>query len=138
MTNITSEKRSVNYSDKDIFTFIGDFKNFQSLLPEDRVENFVASSENCSFRIKGMTDLGLRIDNKEEFSKIKMKSDGKVPFNFSMDVNIVSAGENQSEVFIEFAGDINPFMSMMIEKPLTNFFNMLVDKLATLKLEQFL
>lgn len=134
MTNITSEKRQVNYSDKQVFEFVGDFNNFQSLLPEDRVENFQSTGDSCSFRIKGMTDLGLRINEKQEFSKIKVNSDGKVPFKFSMDININSVGENQSEVFIEFEGDINPFMSMMIEKPLTNFFNMLVEKLATLKL----
>ena len=53
---ITSEKQIVNYSSKKIFDFIGDFKNFEALLPEDRIENYTFTEDSCSFRIKGMSD----------------------------------------------------------------------------------
>lgn len=135
MTNISSEKARVNYSAEKVFEFVGNFDNFKELLPEDRVENYQCTEDSCSFRIKGMTDLGLRIEEREKPGKIVMKSDGKVPFAFTMQVNFETIDENSCDASIDFEGDINPFMKMMVEKPLTNFFNMLVNRLAELKLD---
>ena len=134
MTRLSSEKKQVNYSSQDVFNFIGDFNHFQSLLPEERIENWQCTEDTCSFRIKGMTDLGLKHELKEEPEKIVMVSHGKNPFPFNLIIHIVSLDENKSEVHIDFEGEINPFMKMMVEKPLSNFFNMLVEKLTTLKL----
>ena len=135
MTNITSDTKRVDYSAEQIYQFIVDFNNFEALLPQDKVENFKADGDTCSFRIKGMTDLGLKIVGVEKHSRINMVSNGKVPFSFKMDVLIDSPGDDNSDVHIEFEGDINPFMKMMVEKPLTNFFNMLVDRLSQLELD---
>lgn len=137
MTNITSDKKVVQYPDSKVFGFITNLGNFEKILPEDRIENFVFTEDTCSFRIKGMTDLGLKISEKKEFDLIKMDSYGKVPFPFTMIIHIKSLSPESSEVYIDFEGDINPFLKMMVEKPLTNFFNMLVSKLAELKLELF-
>ena len=134
MTRIQSEKKTVNYASKQIFEFIINFKNFEELLPQDRVENFKYTEDSCSFRIKGMTDLGLKIVEKNQFDLIKMKSDGKVPFPFTMTIHLSELSADQSEVHIDFEGEINPFMKMMVEKPLTNFFNILVSRLAELNL----
>ena len=85
-----------------------------------------------------MTNLGLKLGDTQKPNKIVMHSEGKVPFDFHLDINIKNLDSNTSSVFIEFEGDINSFMKMMVEKPLKNFFNMLVDKLTTLQLEKFL
>ena len=135
MTNIQSETKRVSYSPLSIYNFVRDFKNFESLLPQDRVENFKVDGDSCSFRIKGMTDLGLKISDSVEASRINMVSHGKVPFAFKMDVLISEVSTDESDVHIEFEGDINSFMKMMVEKPLTNFFNMLVDRLSQLDLD---
>lgn len=138
MTNINSEKKTVRYSAEQVFNFIENFNHFESLLPADKVENFKSTRDTCSFRIKNMADLALIIEERVPFSRIKMSSEGKKPFPFSMTVLINPINENECEVYIEFEGDINPFMKMMVEKPLTNFFNMLVTKLTELDLTKSL
>jgi len=132
---IESNKEIVHYSSKKIFDFVGDFTNFEALLPKEKIENFTCTSESCSFRIKGMVDLGLEIKEKDDPSRIRMKSTGDKPFPFYMDIIIQSIDENSSEVHIDFEGEINPFMKMMVEKPLTNFFNILMARLSELKLD---
>ena len=134
MTRINSEKKNVAYNREVIFDFITDFNNFKDLLPEDRVENYKVENDSCTFRIKGMTDLGLKLGHTERPEMVEMLSHGKVPFPFKMRVHIEEGSEGSSSVHIDFEGDINPFMKMMVEKPLTNFFNMLVDRLAQLEL----
>ena len=138
MTNIITEQKKVAYSADKIFQFISNFNHFKQLLPEDKVEDWQSSEKACSFKIKGMTTLGLKLGDIEKPSKIMMLSDGKVPFKFHLNVNIQEVDSENSMVHIDFEGDINPFMKMMVEKPLTNFFNMLVDKLSKLELEKFL
>ena len=132
--NITSQKQKVSSSPQVIFDFISDFNHFDALLPKDRIENYKCTADSCSFKIKGMADLALKISEKESPSKIRIMSDGGKPFPFHFDVNIAGIDASNSEVYIDFSGEINPFMKMMVEKPLTNFFNMLVEKLATLDL----
>lgn len=138
MTEIITEKKEVAYPADQVFQFLSNFNHFKNLLPEDKVEDWQSTEESCSFRIKGMTNLGLKLGETQKPSKIVMLSDGKVPFKFELSVFIEALDDNKSLAHIEFEGDINSFMTMMVEKPLTNFFNMLVDKLSKLELEKFL
>ena len=137
MTNIITEKKEVNYSADQVFQFIANFNHFKQLLPVDKIEDWQSTEDTCSFRIKGMTNLGLKLGDTDRPNKIVMHSNGKVPFKFHIDIHIQNIDADTSMVHIEFEGDINPFMKMMVEKPLTNFFNMLVDNLTTLELEKF-
>ena len=47
-------------------------------------------------------------------------------------VFIAPVNENQTEVQLLFDGNFNPFIKMMVEKPLQNFLNALTDKLEQL------
>jgi hypothetical protein len=81
-----------------------------------------------------MARIGLKKEQTEAPSKISISSFGKVPFKFDLDIHLSEMEGEQTEVSMIFNGDINPFMKMMVEKPLRNFFNMLVSKAAELKL----
>ena len=43
-----------------------------------------------------------------------------------------SLSENQAEVQLVFNGKFNPFIKMMVEKPLKNFIENLTDKIEKL------
>jgi carbon monoxide dehydrogenase subunit G len=134
MTTIETNHQEVNGSTQEVFEFLSDFNNFEHLLPQDRVENWSSTADACSFRIKGMADIGMEIEDKTPHSAINIKSKGKVPFDFKLNVVLKETEQaNQSVVYMVFSGDINPFMKMMVEKPLRNFFNMLVAKLAEIR-----
>jgi hypothetical protein len=57
-----------------------------------------------------------------------MASASNKPFSFTLSSIIAPEGD-QSQVKLVFDGDVNPFLKMMIEKPLSNFFNLLLDGL---------
>jgi hypothetical protein len=46
-----------------------------------------------------------------------------------MEIKVNEISENKSEAYLVFNGDVNSFLKMMVEKPLTNFFNALSAKL---------
>jgi hypothetical protein len=77
-----------------------------------------------------MTDIGLKRVAATPNSLIYLDSYGKVPFKFTLNIFLEEKENNTTEAKLKFDGEINPFMKMMVEKPLTNFFNMLSDKLV--------
>ena len=134
MTTIETEKKISPNSQEQLFSFLTDMNNFERLMPADKIEKWESTADQCEFTIKGMARIGLKKESVETPSKIMISSFGKVPFTFSLNINLVENTQTETEVSIIFNGDINPFMKMMVEKPLRNFFNMLVDKASQLSL----
>lgn len=128
MTTIESNIEQVNAKNEVVFQFLSNLNNFSELVPE-QVENWQSDEDSCSFRVSGMADIGLRIIEKVPFQKIVISSDGNTPVNFSMVLNITETISNKSSFQIVFIADLNSFMAMMATKPLTNFINILAQKL---------
>ncbi len=132
---IESKKATVNTSAEKAFSFISDFNNFQNLLPKDKVSDYQSTADSCSFNINGMATISMRIKNRVPNSKLEVVSDGKNPFNFSLTILLEEQTESSCEAVIIFDADVNPFVKMMVETPLTNFFNMLSEKLPQMKFD---
>jgi carbon monoxide dehydrogenase subunit G len=128
--HIETDKVSINKSAQEIFNFLENMNNFEQLLQNDKIEKVKTTDDTCEFTIKGMATIGLKTVNKISPEKISIESFGKVPFNFNMDIHIKPINDNSCEAYLTFDGKINPFMKMMVEKPMTNFLNMLAHKLA--------
>lgn len=135
MTTIESKSVELNVSAQKVFDFLSDFNNFEKLMPKDKINNWASTNEVCSFDISGMASIGMRINQTTPHSAINIVSHGKNPFEFTLDVKIEEVAEDKSAVQLIFNGKINPFVKMMVEKPLGNFFNMLADKLAEIKFQ---
>ena len=128
--HIETDKVTVNKPAEEVFNFLADMNNFEQLLQNDKIEQIVTTNDTCEFTIKGMAKIGLKTIERKAPEEIKIESFGKVPFNFEMHIYVKLAGENACEAYLTFDGKINPFMKMMVEKPMTNFLNMLAHKLA--------
>lgn len=134
MTTIETEKKISPNTIEALFAFLTDMNNFEQLMPADKIEKWESSKEQCEFTIKGMARIGLKQEAAEAPGKIVISSFGKVPFSFQLNILLEKAAEKETRTYMIFEGDINPFMKMMVEKPLRNFFNMLVDKATELSL----
>lgn len=128
MTEFKSNPVVIESSDRDLFTFLGDFNNFEKLLPE-QVINWESTKDNCSFTIKGMADLAMKMGQNIEFSKITYESEGNSPFPFQLGFGITPDSGNQCIVHATLEAKLNPMLKMMASRPLQNFVNLLVEKL---------
>lgn len=117
-----------------LFNFLTDFKNFASILPEDKVENFQYSGDQCSFNIRGITPMTIRMVEKQPYERILFSSEGLAKFNFSLEVNFRGNAEEPGICSINLSGDLNPFIKAMAEKPLGALVNTMSLKLSQLKL----
>ena len=61
--------------------------------------------------------------------KLFLISGEGTPFPFKLTANLKAIDE-ETEGYIHFDGKVNMFLKMMVEKPLTNLFNYMSEKLA--------
>ncbi len=132
MTTIESNKVDIENSAGNVFNYLSNFNNFQKLMPA-QVTNWTSTENECSFTISGMATIGMQIIEKAAPAHIKISSHGKVPFDFILHINIGSTTPEKSSGQLVFEAQLNPMIKMMVEKPLTNFFNLLADKMREIK-----
>jgi len=126
---IKSTQVTINASQKEVFDFLKDAQNIYHLLPQDKVTNWEADEKSCSFKVQQAATISLIQDELNEPATIKMVSGAKTPFPFSLTIIINEEGEGQSSGYLHFDGKVNTFLKMMVEKPLTNLFNYMSERL---------
>ena len=126
---IESNHQLINKDSATIFKFLTDLSNYKELFPQEKIENWNATEEFCTCKVKGLSDIGLKRVASTPNTLIYLDSYGKSPFKFTLNLYL-SDNNDQTEVYLIFEGDVNPFMKMMLEKPLTEFLNNLTIKLA--------
>lgn len=126
--NIESPKVTIEKSQQELFDFLFDVKNFESLMPENISKFEVLGEDKFLFALKGMPEIVLQKKEVQAPNKIVLgAAGGKV--DFSLTGNIKELEGNKSEVQLTFNGDFNPMMAMMIKGPITKFIETLVTKM---------
>ena len=130
MTQIESQQAEVNKSAEEIFNFISNFNNFNQLMPNS-IKDLETTKESCSFSIKGIPTIKLKLGKKTPFSLVSMVADGG-KIAFSLNCALEENGDScKAKLFFE--AELNMMMKMMVEKPLTNFLNILADRLKEIR-----
>ena len=124
--NLESPKISVSKSPEDVFNFLADVKNFESLMPENISKFEVLGEDKFLFALKGMPEIVLKKKEVIPPNKIVLGAAGG-KLDFALIVNIAQIDPTSSEVKLDFKGDFNPMMAMMIKSPIRKF----IETLAT-------
>lgn len=124
--NLESPKISVSKSPEDVFNFLADVKNFKSLMPENISKFEVLGEDKFVFALKGMPEIILKKKEVIPPNKIVLGAAGG-KLDFSLIATITKTDDTSSDVKLDFSGDFNPMMAMMIKGPITKF----IETLAT-------
>lgn len=124
--NLESPKVTVEKSAEYLFSQLSEVKNFEKLMPENIAKFEVLGDDIFNFGLKGMPEIKLRMKEKTPNSKLVLNAaSDKLPF--SLIANIETLSENSSAVKLDFEGEFNPMMAMMIKGPISKF----LESLAT-------
>ncbi|MEN9302885.1 MAG: hypothetical protein RL264_1314 [Bacteroidota bacterium] len=126
---LTSEKVFVQADVETVKTFLSDASNIWHLLPQDKVSDFKATTEECSFKVQGGITISLVQKGSSE-SELYLSSGEKTPFPFKLTVKLTPKDEGV-EGYLFFDGEVNMFLKMMVEKPLLSLFNYMSHKLKS-------
>jgi carbon monoxide dehydrogenase subunit G len=129
MTQIESKSVNVPAEPAKVYAYLSDLRNFKNLLPEDKISDWQAEVDSCQFKVQGGYKIGLQWHSGQEPDKIILKSTAASPFPFTLNISMKGNGQSTETQQICDA-DINPFLKMMVEKPLRNLFDYIADRLV--------
>lgn len=118
--NLESPKVVIKKSSQIVFDFLKDLKNFKSLMPANISKFELINDEIFLFAISGMPEITLKKKYLDSPNIIVLEAEGG-KLDFSLTAYIKDIFKNESEVYLNFKGDFNPMMTMMIKGPISKF-----------------
>ncbi|UJF29093.1 SRPBCC family protein [Kaistella sp. 97-N-M2] len=124
--NLEGRKIVVNKSADELVNLLKNPEDYKSLMPES-LQSFEVRDNGFKFSLKGMPEIALKIEEVTESQVILKSASSSLDFTLKGAMNAIN--ETQTEVQLLFEGKFNPFIKMMVEKPLQNFMNSLTDNI---------
>lgn len=128
MATIESKKVQLSAAPQEVFNYVHDLNNLIELLPGDKVSEWKGSEDSCSFKVAGGYNLGLERASASEPTQIVLRSTPSSPLKFDLDIRF-SPVNSGTEAGMVCNIEANPFVMMMVEKPLRNLFDFIADRL---------
>ncbi|MEX0988035.1 MAG: SRPBCC family protein [Bacteroidales bacterium] len=126
---IESKTGKTNYPAVHVYHFISDFRNFKNFIPADKVTEWQADSNTCSFRMDLLGKISLDIVEKEPVKLVKISSNPKVSqYNFNLWIQIKEVSESESRIKVTIEPKLNQVLLSMVKSPLKSFVDSLVDE----------
>ena len=117
---LNSKVNNINISDFQLFEKLTTIENFKKIMPENISKFEIINNETLIFSLKGMPAIKLIMGEKNSPSKIVMNS-SESKIIFSLTVNIQKIDNDNCSFELEFNGDLNPMIQMMVKSPLQSF-----------------
>ena len=125
---LESKKITLDKSAEETFNFLSDVKNFEKLMPENISKFEVLDADKFLFALKGMPEIVLKKKEATPNNKIVLgAAGGKLDFSLTADISELET--NKSEVKLNFSGEFNAMMAMMIKGPINKFLETLVTNM---------
>lgn len=129
--NLESPKVTIEKSAQHIFTALAAVKSYEILMPENISKFEVLEDDIFNFGLKGMPEIKLKMKEKTPHSKVVLAAaSDKLPFTLTANIDRIS--DSSCAVQLNFEGDFNPMMAMMIKGPITKFMETLVENMHKL------
>ena len=129
--NLESPKVTVEKSSQELFDLLSDVKNFEKLMPDNIAKFEVIGEDAFIFGLKGMPEIKLKMKEKVAPNKIILgAASDKLPFTLVANIDTVS--EQSSAVKLDFEGEFNAMMAMMVKGPISKFIETLANNMTKL------
>jgi hypothetical protein len=128
---LNSISNELKLSDQNLFYKLTDINNYEKIMPENISKFEIIDSNTLIFSLKGMPEIKLVFGEKISPSLITLNS-SESKINFSLTAHINKIDESNCSFSLEFKGDLNPMIQMMVKTPLQSFINDLSNNISKL------
>ncbi len=131
MKQYESKQHQILLPAEQIFTLISSFDNLTPAVA-DKVEEWEASEDRCSFKAKGFT-VKLKMEERESPKYIKVVPDGEggVPIDFAFWIQLQSVAPYDTRFRLVLKVELNMMMKMMIGGKLQGAIDQVAEQIAT-------
>lgn len=138
MIEFSSDVKTINHTDRDIFRVLSDLRNLdlvKEYIPEDKIKDFVFDKDSVSFRVDAIGNVTFHVVDRQPDSLIRFKS-VKLPFDVFLEIQLQLKSEDETEMTMMVKSDLNPFMRGIVEKPIREAVDKISDALTQLPYDQ--
>ena len=128
---LNSKVNDINISNNKLFEILTVIENFKKIMPENISKFEIIDAETFIFSLKGMPVFKLVIGEKTTPTSIVLNSI-KSKISFSLTAYIKKIDDNNCSFELEFNGDLNPMIQMMVKNPLQSFIDDLSNNTSKL------
>lgn len=142
-TRVVSDIQKIDSAIKDVYAFLSNFSKIGAMIEmarqaggqqmpdiSDKIENVHTTEDTCTFVIKGLGEMGVKIAEKDEPKLIKLVGDGRVPFDFELWIQLLENGPYDTRLRITFEAELNMMMKMLLKGKLEKGINQLAEGLT--------
>lgn len=142
---IVSEIFKIDSTIDSVYSFLSDFKRVGTMVNmarqmgagdarlekiSDKVEDIRFEEDRCTFTVKGVGNMAVKIVEKEAPKLIKLGGDGNLPFEFNLWLQLLENGPYDTRLRITFQGEMNMMLKMMLKGKLEKGINQLGEGLT--------
>lgn len=129
MQEYISKQHQVLRPAEQIYAVISRFDNLTPAVA-DRVEEWQADEEHCSFKAKGFT-VRLRMEERVAPKHVKIVGDeGGVPIDFAFWIQLHQVSETDTRLRLVLHADLNMMMRMMVGSKLQGAIDQIAEGIA--------
>ena len=129
MQEYTSKQHQILRPAEQIYAVISRFDNLTPAVA-DRVEEWQATEETCSFKAQGFT-VRLRMEEREAPKHVKIVGDeGGLPMDFAFWIQLHKVSETDTRMRLVLHIELNMMMKMMIGGKLQQALDQIADQIA--------
>ncbi len=127
MQEYTSKQHQILRPAEQIYALISRFDNLTPAVA-DKVEEWQADEDTCSFRAKGFT-VKLRMSEKVAPKHVKIEGDG-IPMDFAFWIQLQKVSETDTRIRLVLHTELNMMMKMMIGSKLQGAVDQIAEGIA--------
>lgn len=129
MQEYISKQQQILRPAEQIYAVISRFDNLTPAVA-DKVEEWQATEDTCSFKAKGFT-VRLRMEEREEPVLVKIVGDdGGVPMDFAFWIQLHKVSESDTRLRLVLRIDLNMMMKMMVGNKLQGAIDQIAEGIA--------
>lgn len=130
MIKAESQVKELDSDMTEVFGFLSNLKNLEPHIPKDKIRNFYAEEDSCSFQVDMLGDATINIVEKEPYKSIKFSGNKNTSFPFDMWVQLKESSPGKTFMKLTLHAEVNMMMKMIVEPFLKNGLEAITDKIA--------
>ncbi len=134
MTKFESSIKEIPYSSELVYSKLSDLNNLEAIkdkIPEEKAKDLTFDTDNVSVSVHPIGKIALQIIEREPTKCIKFETTSS-PAPFNLWIQLVPTSETSCKVKLTLGAQLNPFIKGMVQKPLQEGLEKIVELLSKL------
>ncbi len=131
ITTYTSRKGEVPCGDADIYAFLTDMRNLQTVAPDGLLTDWQATEDHCSFKIEKAGRISVSLSEALPHSMITYDAETFLTGKMSIKVSIEYITGMRSAFHLTAGVKMNPIMKMLVGDSAGRYLDSLIDAIES-------